>query len=84
MNVDVLGIAARSVAGAGHFEETALSELPGGCAFGANFDIESGLPPDHLKRFAGEAEIDSNDPDLVTLKPRLWIFMLGYPWPGAE
>lgn len=72
------------VAGAGHFGETALAMLPGGCAFGAHFDIDGGLPPEHLTRFNGEVEIDSNDPDLLTLKPRLWIFTLSYPSPAAE
>lgn len=72
------------VAGAGHFEDTALAKLPGGCAFAAHFDIEGGLPPEHLKHFIGEVEIDSNDPDLLTLKPRLWIFSLTYPSPGGD
>jgi len=72
------------VAGAGHFEETALAKLPGGCAIGAHFDIEGGLPPEPLQRFIGEVEIASNDPDLLTLKPRLWIYTLIYPLPGAE
>lgn len=72
------------VAGAGHFEETALAKLPGGCALGAHFDIEGGLPPESLGRFIGDVEIDSNDPDLLTLKPRLWIYTLTYPSPGAD
>lgn len=67
------------VAGAGHFDETALGKLSGGCAFGGHFDIEGGLPPEHLARFNGDVEIDSNDPDLLTLKPRLWIYTLTYP-----
>lgn len=72
------------VAGAGHFDETALAKLPGGCAFGGYFDIEGGLPPENLSRFNGEVEIDSNDPDLLTLKPRLWIYTLTYPRSGAD
>lgn len=72
------------VAGAGHFEGTKLEELPGGCSLGAHFDIEGGLPPEHLKRFMGEVEIASNDPDLLTLKPRLWIYILTYPSPAAN
>jgi len=72
------------VAGAGHFDETALARLPGGCAFGGYFDIEGGIPPEPLKHFNGDVEIDSNDPDLLTLKPRLWIFTLTYPAPGAD
>lgn len=67
------------VAGAGHFEGTKLETLPGGCAFGAHFDIEGGQPPEHLKRFIGEVEIDSNDPDLLSLKPKMWIYTLTYP-----
>lgn len=67
------------VAGAGHFEGTTLDKLPGGCVFGAHFDIEGGVPPEHLKRFNGEVTIDSNDADLLTLKPRLWIYTLTYP-----
>lgn len=67
------------VAGYGHFEGTKLEKLPGGCSLGAHFDIEGGLPPgDQYKRFVGEVEIDSNDALLLTLKPRLWIFMLRY------
>lgn len=72
------------VAGAGHFAETKLETLPGGCAFGGHFDIEGGLPPEPLKRFIGEVEIDSNDADLLTLKPTLWIFTLTYPSPGVK
>ncbi|MGN6310087.1 MAG: hypothetical protein ACTHNN_11090 [Xanthobacteraceae bacterium] len=72
------------VAGAGHFEGTTLDKLPGGCAFGTHFDIEGGLPPEHLKRFNGEVTIDSNDPDLLSLKPRLWIYTLSYPSPVAD
>ncbi len=72
------------VAGAGHFEETALDALPGDCVFGGHFDIEGGVPPDHLKRFNGEVEIDSNDPDLLTLKPKLWIYTLSYSYPNAD
>lgn len=67
------------VAGAGHFEETVLGKLPGGCAFGGYFEIMDGLPPDHLNRFIGEVEIDSNDPDLRSLKPILWSYSLTYP-----
>lgn len=72
------------VAGAGHFEDTRLEKLPGGCSLGAHFDIEGGLPPEHLKRFIGEVEIPSNDPDLLTLKPKLWIYTLTYPSPAAD
>ncbi len=72
------------VAGAGHFEETKLEKLRGGCSFGGYFDIEGGLPPEHLARFNGEVEIDSNDPDLLTLKPKLWLYTLNYPSPGAD
>ncbi|MFG1367835.1 hypothetical protein V5F33_08975 [Xanthobacter tagetidis] len=72
------------VAGAGHFEDTALADLPGGCGFDGYFEIEGGLPPDHLSRFIGEVEIPSNDPDLMTLKPRLWMYTLTYPSPNAE
>jgi hypothetical protein len=67
------------VAGAGHFADTKLEKLPGGCEFGGHFEIEGGQPPEHLKRFIGEVEIDSNDPDLLTLKPKLWIWSLRYP-----
>jgi hypothetical protein len=67
------------VAGAAHVEGTKLETLPGGCKFGGHFDIEGGQPPEHLKRFIGEVEIDSNDPDLLTLKPKLWIWTLSYP-----
>lgn len=69
------------VAGKGHFEGTKLEKLPGGCAFDAHFEIEGGQPPEHLKRFIGEVEIPSDDRDLLTLKPRLWIFTLSYPPP---
>jgi hypothetical protein len=66
------------VAGAAHVEGTKLEKLPGGCTFGGHFDIDRALPHE-LKRFVGEVEIDSNDPDLLTLKPKLWIFTLSYP-----
>ncbi len=66
------------VAGKGHFEGTKLEKLAGGCAFDGHFDIEGGQPPEHLKRFIGEVEIDSNDKDLLTLKPKLWIYTLSY------
>lgn len=66
------------VAGKGHFEGTKLEKLTGGCSFGAHFEIEGGQPPEHLKRFIGEVEIGSNDPDLLSLKPKLWIFTLSY------
>ncbi len=73
------------VAGFGHFEGTKLQKLPGGCAFNAHFDIDGGLPPgDEYKRFVGEVEIESNDALLLTLKPKLWIFMLSYPSPNAD
>lgn len=72
------------VEGAGHFGDTSLENLPGGCTFGGHFEIEGGSPPEHLKRFNGEVEIDSNDPDLLTLKPRLWIYTLTYLPPGAD
>lgn len=67
------------VAGRGHFEGTKLETIAGGCSFNGHFDIEGGQPPEHLKRFIGEVEIDSNDPDLLTLKPKLWIYTLSYP-----
>lgn len=67
------------VAGKGHFEGTKLEKLAGGCSFDGHFEIEGGQPPAHLKRFIGEVEIDSNDPDLLTLKPKLWIYTLSYP-----
>jgi hypothetical protein len=68
------------VAGAAHVEGTKLEKLPGGCAFGGHFEIEGHLPPgEQYKRFVGEVEIDSNDPLLLTLKPKLWIFTLSYP-----
>lgn len=67
------------VAGKGHFGETKLEKLAGGCTFDGHFEIEGGQPPEHLKRFIGEVEIDSNDPDLLTLKPKLWIWTLSYP-----
>lgn len=67
------------VAGKGHFEGTKLEKLTGGCSFDGHFDIEGGQPPSHLQRFIGEVEIDSNDPDLLTLKPKLWIFTVSYP-----
>lgn len=72
------------VAGAGHFQETALEDLPGGCSFDGYFDIEGGLPPDHLSRFVGEVEIDSNDADLLTLKPKLWSYSLTYSPPSLD
>jgi len=55
-----------------------LEKLPGGCTFSAHFEIEGGLPPEHLKRFIGEVVIDSNGPDLLTLKPKMWIWTLSY------
>jgi hypothetical protein len=68
------------VAGAAHVEGTRLENLPGGCSFGGHFEIEGGLPQgEQYKRFVGEVEIDSNDPLLLTLKPKLWIFTLSYP-----
>lgn len=72
------------VAGAGHFEQTKLEMLPGGCVFGAHFDIEGGVPPAHLERFNGDVEIASNDPDLLTLKPKLWIYTLTYLSSAAD
>ncbi|MBX3558781.1 hypothetical protein [Chelatococcus sp.] len=72
------------VAGAGHFDETKLEKLPGGCFFNAYFDIEGGLPPQHLERFVGDVEISSDDPDLLTLKPKLWIYTLTYPPPSTD
>ena len=66
------------VAGAMHIEGTKLEKLPGGCKLGGHFDIEGGLPQE-LKRFIGEVEIDSNDPDLLKLNPKLWIYTLSYP-----
>lgn len=72
------------VAGKGHFEGTRLEKLAGGCALNAHFDIEGGQPPEHLKHFIGEVEIDSNDKDLLTLKPKLWIFTLSYPAANAD
>lgn len=67
------------VAGRGHFEGTKLETLAGGCTFDGHFEIEGGQPPDHLKHFIGEVEIPSDDKDLLTLKPRLWIYTLSYP-----
>jgi hypothetical protein len=73
------------VAGAAHVEGTKLEKLPGGCTFGGHFEIEGHLPPgEQYKRFVGEVEIDSNDPLLLSLKPRLWIYALSYPAPNAE
>ncbi|CAH1693532.1 conserved exported hypothetical protein [Hyphomicrobiales bacterium] len=72
------------VAGAGHFEDTKLEKLPGGCSFNAHFDIEGGLPPDHLERFVGDVAISSDDPDLLTLKPKLWIYTLTYSSPMTD
>lgn len=72
------------VAGAEHFSGTRLESLPGGCRFGANFEIEGGLPPENLKRFIGEVEIGSDDPDLLSLRPTLWLYTLSYPPPGAD
>jgi hypothetical protein len=66
------------VAGAMHIEGTKLEKLPGGCKLGGHFDIDRALPHD-LIRFVGEVEIDSNDPDLLKLNPKLWIFTLSYP-----
>lgn len=66
------------VAGAAHVEGTKLEKLPGGCTFGGHFDIDRALPHE-LKRFVGEVEIDSNDKDLLTLNPKLWIYTLSYP-----
>jgi hypothetical protein len=71
------------VAGAAHVEGTKLEKLPGGCTFGGHFDIDGGLPAgEQFKRFVGEVEIDSNDPLLLTLKPKLWIYTLSYPAPA--
>ena len=67
------------VAGYAHVEGTRLEKLPGGCAFGGHFEIEGGQPPEHLKRFIGEVEIPSDDRDLLTLKPKLWLWTLSYP-----
>ncbi len=69
------------VAGAIHPGTTKLAELPGGCSFGGHFEIEGGGLPqkEEYKRFIGEGEIDSNDPLLLTLKVRLWIYTLSYP-----
>ncbi len=67
------------VAGRGHFEGTKLETLAGGCSFNGHFDIEGGQPPEHLKHFIGEVEIPSDDKDLLTLKPKLWIWTLSYP-----
>lgn len=67
------------VAGYAHVEGTRLEKLPGGCAFGGHFEIEGGQPPEHLKRFIGEVEIPSDDKDLLTLKPKLWLWTLSYP-----
>jgi hypothetical protein len=72
------------VAGKGHFEGTKLEKLAGGCSFGAHFEIDGGQPPEHLKHFIGEVEIASNDKDLLTLRPRMWIFTLSYPPPNAD
>jgi hypothetical protein len=69
------------VAGYAHVEGTRLEKLPGGCAFGGHFEIEGGQPPEHLKRFIGEVEIPSDDKDLLTLKPKLWLWTLSYPPP---
>jgi hypothetical protein len=70
------------VAGAMHIEGTKLEKLPGGCKLGGHFEIEGGQPPEHLKRFIGEVEIASNDKELLTLKPKLWIWTLNYTPPG--
>lgn len=67
------------VAGKGHFEGTKLETLAGGCTFSGHFDIEGGQPPEHLKHFIGEVEIPSDDKDLRSLKPVLWIWTLSYP-----
>lgn len=72
------------VAGKGRFEGSKLEKLTGGCTFDGYFDIEGGQPPSPLKRFIGEVEIASNDKDLLTLRPRLWIFTLRYAPPNAE
>lgn len=69
------------VAGYAHVEGTRLEKLPGGCAFGGHFEIEGGQPPEHLKRFIGEVEIPSDDRDLLTLKPKLWLWTLSYAPP---
>jgi hypothetical protein len=71
------------VAGAMHVEGTKLEKLPGGCQLGGHFDLDRPLPHE-LKRFVGEVEIDSNDPDLLKLNPKLWIYTLSYPAQGAE
>jgi len=65
------------VAGAMHIEGTKLEKLPGGCKLGGHFDNDP--LPHELKRFVGEVEIDSNDPDLLKLNPKLWIYTLSYP-----
>lgn len=68
-------------AGAGHFEETLLASLPGGCSFRSNFEIETDASAQALDRVNGDIEINSNDPALLALKPRLWIYTLSYPVP---
>jgi len=68
-------------AGAGHFEETLLANLPGDCSFRGNFEIESDVSAEALDSVNGDIEIDSNDPALLALKPRLWIYTLSYPVP---
>jgi hypothetical protein len=68
-------------AGAGHFEETSLANLPGDCSFRGNFEIETDASAEALDRVNGDIEIDSNNPALLALKPRLWIYTLSYPVP---
>jgi hypothetical protein len=67
------------LAGAAHFGESKLGRLPGRCSLSARFAIEGGQPPEHLKHFIGEVEIDSNDKDLLTLKPKIWMYTISYP-----
>lgn len=68
-------------AGEGHFEETSLGNLPGDCSLQGNFEIETDASAEALDRVNGDIEIDSNDPALLALKPRLWIYTLSYPVP---
>jgi hypothetical protein len=66
-------------AGSTIFGESKLGRLPGRCSLHAYFEIEGGQPPDHLKKFIGEVEIDSNDKDLLTLKPKIRAYSIGFP-----
>jgi hypothetical protein len=63
-----------------NFWETRFGKLPGRCALFATFEIEGGKLPERLKHFNDkELRIDSNDPGLLSLKPKIRSFTIGFP-----